>query len=124
MKKYLAMMALAFAVTAPTAALAHESPAKHGGVVRSAGDLSFELVNKDGKAVIYVDDHGRDLPVVGMSGKLTVLNGSDKTEVPLEAGAGNMLVAKGDAKLAPGAKVVAAITFADKSVKTIRFAIK
>jgi hypothetical protein len=124
MKKYLAMAALALAVAAPTATLAHESPAKHGGIVRTAGDLSFELVNKDGKAVIYVDDHGRDLSVAGMSGKLTVLNGARKTEVPLEAGAGNMLVANGDAKLARGAKVVAVITFPDKSTKSVRFAIK
>ncbi|WP_020653924.1 hypothetical protein [Massilia niastensis] len=124
MKKFFAVAAMVLAVAAPTAALAHESAAKHGGVVRTAGDLSFELVNKNGKATIYVDDHGRDLPVDGMSGKLTVLNGKEKTEVPLEAGSGNMLVAKGDAKLASGAKVVAAITFPDKSTRTIRFAIK
>jgi len=124
MKKFVAMAALALTALASAAALAHESAAKHGGIVRTAGDLSFELVNKDGKVAIYVDDHGRDLPVAGMSGKLTVLNGSAKTEVPLAAGSGNMLVAKGDAKLAPGAKAVAAITFPDKSTKTVRFPIK
>ena len=124
MKKLVAMTALALTVLASAAVLAHESAAKHGGIVRTAGDLSFELVNKDGRIAIYVDDHGRDLPAAGMSGKLTVLNGSTKTEVLLEAGAGNMLLAKGDAKLAPGAKAVAAITLPDKSTKTVRFPIK
>ena len=124
MKKLVAMAALAMTVVSPDAVLAHESAAKHGGIVRTPGDLSFELVNKDGKVAFYVDHHGRDLPVAGMSGKLTVLNGSAKTEVLLEAGEGNMLVAKGDAKLAPGAKAVAAVTFPDKSTRTVRFPIK
>ena len=53
-----------------------------------------------------LDAHGRDLPIAGMRGKLSVLNGSAKTEVPLEAGSGNMLVAQADASLAKGAKTV------------------
>lgn len=104
--------------------MAHGSKAKHGGIVQSAGDLSFELVSKDGKTTIYVDDHGKDLPTTGVTGTLTVLNGTQKTKLPLESDGGNTLVAKGDAKLAPGSKAVAAVTFADKNVVSVRFAVK
>ena len=105
-------------------ALAHESHAKHGGIVKSAGDLSFELVNKGGKTAIYVDDHGKDLPMAGGSGTLTILKGSEKSEVALTPGANNTLVAKDGITLAAGNKVVAAIVFPDKSTTSVRFAIK
>lgn len=123
MKKLFALMAVGLALSSgPT--IAHDSPAKHGGIVKSAGDLSFELVNKDGKTTIYVADHGKEVPMAGGSGTLTVLKGSEKTELPLEPGAGNTLVVKGDAKLGAGAKVVANIVFPDKSTMGVRFAIK
>jgi hypothetical protein len=123
MKKLFTLMAFAAAI-ASSPAIAHDSPAKHGGIVKSAGDISFELVNKDGKTTIYVDDHGKDVPMVGGSGTLTVLKGTEKFELPLESGGGNMLVVKGDAKLAPGAKAVANIVFPDKSSMGVRFSIK
>jgi hypothetical protein len=124
MKKIMTVLAMALAVAGSTPALAHESHAKHGGIVKSAGDLSFELVNKDGKTTIYVDDHGKDLPMTGGSGTLTVLKGAEKTQVALTPGGANMLVAKDGVKLEAGNKVVAAIMFPDKSTTSVRFAIK
>lgn len=123
MKKLMAMAAIAMAMVSSLAP-AHESPAKHGGIVKSAGDMSFELVNKNGTTTIYVDDHGKDVPMAGGSGTLTVLKGSDKSEVPLTPGAGNTLVAQTGDKVGPGAKVVAAIVFPDKSAMSVRFSIK
>ena len=124
MKKLITLAAVAVSLALSAGAMAHGSKAKHGGIVQSAGDLSFELVSKDGKATIYVDDHGKDLPTAGVTGKLTVLKGGKKIELPLEAAGGNMLVAKGDAALAPGSKAVAALTFADKNVVSVRFSVK
>lgn len=124
MKKIMTALALALAVAGSAPVLAHESHAKHGGIVKSAGDLSFELVNKDGKTTIYVDDHGKDLAMAGGSGTLTVLKGAEKTEVALAPGGANMLVAKDSVKLESGNKVVAAIVFPDKSTTSVRFAIK
>ena len=124
MKKLIALAAVAATLALSGNAMAHGSKAKHGGIVQTAGDLSFELVSKDGKTTIYVDDHGKDLPTEGVSGTLTVLKGTQKTAVPLEAGGGNMLVAKGDAALAKGSKAVAAVTFADKNVVSVRFSVK
>jgi hypothetical protein len=124
MKKIFAIAALAAGLAFSGNVLAHGAKPKHGGIVQSAGDLAFELVAKDGKTTIYVDDHGKDLPTAGATGTLTVLKGAQKTQLPLEAGAGNTLVVKGDAKLAPGSKAVAAITFADKKAVSVRFSIK
>lgn len=127
MKKLFASVAASAALAAALVsghAAAHDSPAKHGGIVKSAGDLSFELVNKDGKTTIYVDDHGKDVPMAGGSGTLTVLKGTEKTELPLEPGGGNTLVVKGDAKLGAGAKAVANIVFPDKTSMGVRFSIK
>ena len=124
MKKLIALAAVATTLALSGNAMAHGSKAKHGGIVQTAGDISFELVSKDGKTTIYVDDHGKDLPMAGASGTLTVLKGAQKTAVPLEAAGGNMLVAKGDTVLAKGSKAVAAITFADKNVVSVRFSVK
>ena len=124
MKKIMTALAMALALAAACPVLAHESHAKHGGIVKSAGDLSFELVNKDGKTTIYVDDHGKDLPMTGGSGTLTVLKGTEKTEVALTPGGANTLVAKDAVKLEAGNKVVAAIVFPDKTSTSVRFAIK
>ncbi|MBZ2209775.1 hypothetical protein [Massilia soli] len=124
MKKLIALAAVAATLALSGNAVAHGSKAKHGGIVQTAGDLSFELVSKDGKTTIFVDDHGKDLPTAGVSGTLTVLKGAQKTAVPLEAAGGNMLVAKSDAVLAKGSKAVAAVTLADKTVVSVRFAVK
>ena len=124
MKNIFAVAIVAASVALSGNVFAHGAKAKHGGIVQSAGDLSFELVVKDGTTTIHVDDHGKDLPTTGASGTLTVLKGAKKTELPLEAKGSNMLVVKGDAKLAPGNKAVAAITFAGKQTVSVRFSIK
>lgn len=124
MKKIFAVAAMAASVALSGNVLAHGAKARHGGIVQSAGDLAFELVARDGGTIIYVDDHGKDLPTAGATGTLTVLKGAQKTELTLEAGANNTLVVKGNARLAPGSKAVAAVTFADKKTVSVRFSIK
>lgn len=124
MKKILALVTMAIALTTTGQVLAHGAKASHGGIAQSVNDLNFELVAKDGKATIYVEDHDEALSTAGATGKLTILNGAEKTEVPLEAAGNNQLVSKGEVKLAKGAKIVAAITFADKGTVNVRFAVK
>lgn len=124
LKKSISLAVLAIALAAAGAASAHGIAPKHGGIVQSVNDVAFELVNKDGKATIYVDDHGTAVPTDGASGTLTVLKGGAKTQVSLEAGGGNALVAKGDAKLVAGSKAVASITFPNKPPVSVRFSVK
>ncbi|MCY7286689.1 MAG: hypothetical protein LH624_00150, partial [Cryobacterium sp.] len=58
----------------------------------------------------------------GLSGKLKILNGTEKSEAALTA-AGGRLEAQG-VKFGPGAKVVAALTTAQKKAITVRFTVK
>lgn len=124
MKELMALVAMTVAVAASGTALAHGDKPKHGGVVSTASDLSFELVNKGGNATIFVEDHGKKLSTAGATGKLTVLNGAEKTEVPLEPAGENTMVTKGEAKFGQGAKAIASMTFADKKTVNVRFAVK
>ncbi|SOZ38775.1 hypothetical protein [Cupriavidus neocaledonicus] len=106
-------------------AMAHGArPAQYGGIVQTASDLQFELVNRDGAVTIYVDDHDKKLPVAGASGKLTVLTGTRKTETALNPGADNALVAADKLQLQAGSKLVATIRFADGKTVTARFVAK
>jgi hypothetical protein len=124
MKKIIALTAIALGLAFSGQALAHGAKAKHGGIVQSAADLSFELVAKDGKAVIYVDDHDEELLTAGASGTLTVLSGTSKSELTLVPAGTNTLVTKEDVKLAAGAKAVASITLPGKEAISVRFAKK
>ncbi len=122
-KKRLTVLVLAAAALSFNAAWAHGgAKAKHGGVVATASDLGFELVGTPTGAAIYVEDHGKALAPTGMSGKLTVLNGSEKSEADLVA-SDDKLEAKG-VKLAAGSKVVAALTIPAKKAITVRFTVK
>ncbi len=124
MKKLIAMIAMTITVAVSGNAIAHGDKPKHGGVVQTASDLSFELVNQGGNATIYVEDHGKQLSTTGATGKLTVLNGTEKAEVPLEPAGENRMVTKGEAKLVKGAKAIASMTFADKRTANVRFSVK
>lgn len=124
MKKLFSALLLGVSLVAAGGALAHGgAEAKHGGVVQSASDLSFELVPQADGALVYVEDHGKPLATQGMAGKLTVLNGSQKSQAELKPAGDNKLEAKG-VKLAPGAKAVAALTTPAKKTVTVRFTVK
>lgn len=122
-KKLLTVLVLGLSALSFNAALAHGGGApKHGGVVQTASDLSFELVGTASGAVIYVEDHGKPMAPTGLKGKLTVLNGDQKSEAELVP-AGDKLEAKG-VKLAPGAKVVVALVTPAAKAITVRFTVK
>jgi hypothetical protein len=123
LKTALGAALLACASLTATPVLAHSGGApKHGGVVQTASDLSFELVAGADAATIFIEDHGKPLAPTGMSGKLAVLDGANRSEAAL-AVAGDKLEAKG-LKLAKGAKVVATITTASRKAITVRFTVR
>ena len=117
------MVVLGLSALSFNAAFAHGGgSARHGGVVVTSSDLSFELVASPDGALIYVEDHGKPMAPAGMKGKLTVLNGAEKSEAELVV-AGDKLEAKG-VKLTKGAKVVAAIMTPAAKAITVRFTVK
>ncbi len=97
--------------------------AKHGGIFVETKALDFEIVAKPGVIQVYVADHGKAVKLDGAKGKVTLLNGSEKSEVEL-APAGDKLEAKGSFKVAKGTKGIASVTLAGKSAATARFEVK
>ena len=91
--KIVFILASAFALA--TAHAHGDAPAKHGGIVKVANDITFELVVKPDAAELYLEDHGTAVAAKGRRGKLTVLNGTEKSEVDLKPAGGNRLEARG-----------------------------
>lgn len=122
-KKLLAAVVFGISALSLNLAFAHGSgTAKHGGVVAMASDLSFELVRSANGAVIYVEDHGKPMAPNGMKGKITVLNGVNKSEADLVV-VGDKLEANG-VTLETGAKVVASLVTPNAKAITVRFTVK
>lgn len=102
--------------TAPLAR-AHGDPVpQHGGIVKVAKDITFELVVRPQGAEVYLDDHGSPIATANLSGKLTAVKGLSKSEAPLKPAGGNRLDASG-ITIESGAKVLASITSADGARK-------
>ena len=123
--------ALALAALATTAAHAacdhgagHDHQPQHGGIVAEVNDMDYELVAKPDTLTLHLRDHGKPLALDGASAKLTLLNGSEKTEATLSPAGEGKLQAKGSFKIAPGTKVVALVTVPGKKAANVRFAVK
>lgn len=112
------------ATGAAHAAGGHDQSPRHGGVVAEAGDLDFELVARADSLTLHVRDHGKAVPMQGASAKLTLLAGTERSEVQLAPAGADRLAAKGGFKLGPGTKVVAAVTLPGRKPTNVRFALK
>jgi hypothetical protein len=122
--KVLAGLALAACVAGPAfAAGTHDHSPKNGGVVveTKAGDL--EIVAKADLLQIFISDHGKPVTLVGAKAKVTLLNGTEKSEAELLP-AGNKMEAKGTFKVAKGTKGIAVLTLSGKPPATARFEVK
>lgn len=119
----LVVSALLAASGAAFAAGDHHHGPKHGGIVVQSRALDFEIVPQPDLIQVYVSDHGKPVKLEGAKGKVTLLNGSEKTEVDLTP-AGDKLEAKGSFNVAKGTKGIAAVSLPGKSAATARFAVK
>ena len=121
------LAALALALCGPAFAAgnhAHEHQPLHGGIVTEVADIDYELVAQPDTLTLHLRDHGKPLALDGASAKLTLLNGSEKTEATLSPAGDGQLQAKGSFKVAPGTKVVALVTVPGKKAANVRFAVK
>jgi hypothetical protein len=101
----------------------HDHVAKNGGIVVETKQGDLEIVAKPDVIQLFVDDHGKPTKLDGAKAKVTLLNGSEKTDVEL-AVAGDKLEAKGAYKVTKGTKGVAVLTLAGKPPVTARFTVK
>lgn len=117
------VVAAAVALSGAAFAQKDDHGPKHGGIFVETKALDFEIVAKPDAIHVYVADHGKAVKLDGAKGKVTLLNGSEKTEVEL-APAGDKLEAKGNFKVAKGSKGIASVSLAGKSPATARFEVK
>jgi len=102
---------------------AHGLPqAQHGGVVQAEADLGFELVGDGNLARIFIYDHGTPVNVSQMTGRLTVLQGTTRSQSSLAPAGTNVLQA--DIQLIPGSRAVATIYRPNQTTITVRFVVK
>lgn len=118
-----ALMGAALVLGFVPAVQAHgDGTPKHGGVVKSANDIGFELASTAAGATVYLEDHGEPLAATGFSGKLTVLRNGQKMEKELQPGKANDLLAAG-MQLASGDRAVVVLTTPQKQTVSVRFAL-
>lgn len=94
----------------------------HGGPMLEAGDFHLELTAAGTDLAIYLMDNAH-APVAskGASGRVVILDGSQQASLTLAAGDPNLLSAKLEKPLAPGARVVVTAKLADGRSLTARF---
>ena len=124
----LSQLILAVAMSACGTAFAadnhgHDIKPMHGGAVAEAKEVEYELVASADKLQLYMRDHGKPVAVAGMTAKVTLLAGSEKQDVQLQAGDGK-LEAAGSFKVPAGTKAVVTVSKAGKSVASVRFTLK
>ncbi len=117
-----AALTLAFGIAPAFAAGSHDHSPKFGGIVVEAKDMDYEIVAKPDLLQIYLSDHGKPAKVDSGKAKVTLLNGSEKSEAELLP-VGSKLEAKGSFKVAKGTKGIALVTVGGKT-STVRFEIK
>ena len=124
MKHLLSVAGLALSCLSMNPAQAHgDAKPMHAGIVQMVNDLSFELVAQADGATIYLMDHGKPMAAKGITGKLTVLQGSNKTEADIKEAGDNTLRILG-VKLGKGDKLVASLSNVSGKSMTVRFTIK
>ena len=124
MKHLISVTGLVLACLSINPAEAHgDAKPMHGGIVQKVNDLSFELVAQADGATIYLMDHGKPMASKGITGKLTVLQGSNKTEADIKEAGDNTLRVLG-VKLGKGDKLVAALSNVGGKSMTVRFTLK
>jgi hypothetical protein len=101
----------------------HDLKPKHGGIITESRDVTLELVVLGDKVNLYISDHGKALSMKELNGKLTVLNGSVKTEHNFSP-AEQYLVATGIANLPKGSILVATVTSYQGKTLNARFVYK
>ena len=96
---------------------------KHGGIFIETKALDFEVVARPDLLQVYPRDHGKQVRLDGAQGKMTLLNGTEKTEVALTP-VGDRLEAKGSYKVVKGTKGIASVTLVGKPAVLARFEVK
>lgn len=101
----------------------HAHKPMHGGIVAEASGMDIELVAKSNQIDLYLRDHGKPVRIEGASARLTLVNGSEKSEAQLKP-ADDKLTAQGTFSVTSGTKVSAVISMIGRKPINVRFAVR
>ncbi len=124
MKKILFALLVSLAAPLALAGAGHDHGPKYGGVVREAGNLSYELVAKADALTLYVADHGKPMSTQGATAEATLYAGNDKQTVALVPAGENKLSAQGSFKTGVGVRAAVTVTLTGKPAQKLTFKLK
>lgn len=122
-RRFLLLAAWAVSAAGPAVAHGDDHRPRHGGLFVAGKVADVEVVARPEAVQVYVYDHGKPAVLQGAKAKLTLLNGSTKTEHELVV-AGDRLQAAGPLQVAKGTKGIASVTLAGKPAFNARFEVK
>jgi hypothetical protein len=117
--KLVSTVLLASAVFVSSASAHGSLDPEHGGVVKEAHDMVFELVREEKSVSLYVRDHGEAYPTTELTADVVVLASKEKSEASFIPIGGNRMVA--DITINDGAKVLIRVSEGDHHPITIRY---
>ena len=103
----------------------HTAKGANGGQIADDAGHHVEFTTKDGQVVLFLTDEA-DKPMASdkSSGRMIIQDGSKQSNVELKPAAPNVLAAKLDGPLTPGAKLVVSIKMGDGHDVKARFVAK
>lgn len=102
----------------------HDLKPRHGGVMQYVAGIDMELVAREGRLALHLEDHGKPVATGGGSGKATLLLGSDRSEVALVPAGDGLMQSRDPVKAAPGTKVLATLELPGRKPVAARFVVK
>lgn len=127
MTRFLVAFATALLLAPPVLAqhkAGDEHKPKYGGMVKEVNEIQFELVAKPDTLTVYMEDHGKKVDTKGATGKVTLRQGAERSEVALTPAGDNKLEAKGNFKVNPGTTAIVQVQRAGKAEESVRFTLK
>lgn len=108
------------------AQLGHDHKPRHGGMVREAGGLVYELKVAPKEITVWVTDEGnKPVPTTGSTAKLTLIpDAALRAEVPLEPAGDNRFRASGEFAIKPGSSALLDVAVGGKPVAKLRYVLK
>lgn len=118
-----ALIAAAAALPAHAGA-GHDHGPKHGGVVREARNITYELVARPDALVLHVRDHDKPVSTQGAQAEVTLYAGNGTHTAALEPAGDNRMTAQGSFRVGVGVRAIVTITLPGQAAAKVSFKLR
>jgi hypothetical protein len=102
---------------------AHAKP-RHGGLVKDAGELTYELLVTPTRIDVWVEEHGKPTGTSGSTARLTLIDSGSRTEVTLAPAAPNRFEAQGSFPVKKGMTALLQVAVGGKEIAKLRYTLR